>query len=162
MQVSLEFKGKVQEPCKKLCWESSQALKALSSSIRTMTEPCDAKLHLENSKDAITDLKIALETTSLEDEELITIIPVFTVSSILIETTKCVEKIHDSVSELSHLAHFRTVKSKVSVSAEKPHLLYRGIIKPVGESYGAGHVLSAIQATDSLEIFAKPNSANYM
>ncbi|KAI9122146.1 hypothetical protein K1719_006835 [Acacia pycnantha] len=166
IKVSLEFKGKVQEPCKKLCWEASKALKALSSSIKTMTEPCDAKLHLENSKNAIKDLKIALETTSLEDEELnlIAIIPVVTVASILIETTKCVEKILDSVSELSHLAHFRTVKSKVSVSAEKPHLRDRGIIKPFRESDGAGHVQSAVQEpnTYTLEICAKPNSANYM
>ncbi|KAK4272674.1 hypothetical protein QN277_021193 [Acacia crassicarpa] len=158
IHVSLEFKGKVQEPCKKLCWEASQALKALSSSIRTMTEPCDAKLHLENSKNAIQNLKIALETTSLEDEELIAIMPVFTVASILIETTKCVEKIHDSVSELSHLAHFRSVESKVSVSTEKPHLLHRGTIKPVGESYGAGHVQSTVQDMDRLEICVRPNS----
>ncbi|XP_028784904.1 aluminum-activated malate transporter 8-like [Neltuma alba] len=145
IQVSLEFKGSVQESCMKLCSEASKALKALSSSIQTMTDPCDAKPHLENSKDAIRDLKIALETTSLEDEELITIIPVATVASILIEITKCVEKIHDSVSELSHLAHFRTIKPDFSVSAEKPHLLHRGIIKPVGETGGAGHVEITIE-----------------
>lgn len=121
MQVSMEFKGKVQEPCKKLCMEASKALKVLSSSIKTMTHPCDAKTHLENSKAAIHDLKNALGTTSLEDEDLIAIIPVATVASILIETTKCVEKIHDSVSELSNLAQFRNViKPNVDVSAEKP------------------------------------------
>ncbi|BAT85935.1 hypothetical protein VIGAN_04353500, partial [Vigna angularis var. angularis] len=50
--------------------------------------------------------------------------------SILEEITKSVEKIYESVSELSHLAYFKSV-AEPNVSPEKPHLLHRGIIKPV-------------------------------
>jgi len=95
-----------------------------------MTHPSAAKSHIENSKTAVEELKFALETVSLEDIELLTIIPVATVASILEEMTKSVEKIYESVSELSHLAYFKSVVEP-KVSPEKPHLLHRGIIKPV-------------------------------
>ncbi|KAJ1376698.1 Aluminum-activated malate transporter [Sesbania bispinosa] len=131
IQASLEFKCKVQESCIKMSSESNKALKAISSSIKTMTDPSAAKSHIENSKIANEDLKIALETVSLDDVDLLTIIPVATVAKILEEITKSVEKIYESVSELSQLAHFKSVEP--NVSPEKPHLLHRGIIKPVVE-----------------------------
>lgn len=123
--------------------ESSKALKALSSSINTMTHPSDAKSHLEKFKTAIQDLKIVLQNASLENEEdLLAIVPVATVASILVEITKSIEKIHDSVSELSQIARFNSVSNvkpnnnvQVVVSQDKPHscLLHRGTIKPVVE-----------------------------
>ncbi|KAK7337317.1 hypothetical protein VNO77_17883 [Canavalia gladiata] len=130
IQASLEFKCKVQGPCTKMSSESNKALKAISSSIKTMTCPSAAKSHIENSKTAIKELKIALEIVTLEDVELLGIIPVATVAAILEEITKSVEKIYESVSELSHLAHFKSIVEP-NVSPEKPHLLHRGIIKPV-------------------------------
>lgn len=130
LQVSLEFKCKVQEPCTKMTSESNKALKAISSSIKKMTHPSTAKVHIENSKTAVEDLKVALEIVSLEDTDLLSIIPVATVASILEEITKSVEKIYESVSEFSHLAHFKSVVEP-NVSPEKPPLLHRGIIKPV-------------------------------
>jgi hypothetical protein len=129
LQTSLEFKCKIQEPCTKMSSESNKALKAISSSMKTMTNPLAAKNHIENSKTAIEELKVALEVISLEDVELLAIIPVATVAAILEEITFSVEKIYDSVSELSHLAHFKSVEP--NVSPEKPPLLHRGIIKPV-------------------------------
>lgn len=110
--------------------ESSKALNVISSSIKTMTHPSAAKSHIENAKTAVEELKFALETVSLEDAELLAIIPVITVASILEEITKSVEKIHESVSELSQLAYFKSV-AEPNVSPEKPHRLHRGIIKPV-------------------------------
>jgi len=95
-----------------------------------MTHPSAAKSHIENSKTAVEDLKFVLETVSLEDADLLTIIPVATVASILEEITKSVEKIYESVSELSDLAYFKSVVES-NVSPEKPHLLHRGIVKPV-------------------------------
>ncbi|KAK7396763.1 hypothetical protein VNO78_17921 [Psophocarpus tetragonolobus] len=130
IQSSLEFKCKVEEPCRKMSSESNKALKAISSSIKTMTDPSAAKIHIKNSKSAVEDLKVALEIVSLEDNELLAIIPVATVASILGDITKSVEKIYESVSELSHLAHFKS-DIEPNVSPEKPPLLHRGIIKPV-------------------------------
>ncbi|KAL9332153.1 hypothetical protein ACSQ67_001763 [Phaseolus vulgaris] len=130
IQTSLEFKCKVQEPCTKMISESNKALNVISSSVKTMTHPSAAKSHIENSKTAVEDLKFVLETVSLEDADLLTIIPVATVASILEEITKSVEKIYESVSELSDLAYFKSVVES-NVSPEKPHLLHRGIVKPV-------------------------------
>lgn len=110
--------------------ESNKALNVISSSVKTMTHPSAAKSHIENSKTAVEDLKFVLETVSLEDADLLTIIPVATVASILEEITKSVEKIYESVSELSDLAYFKSVVES-NVSPEKPHLLHRGIVKPV-------------------------------
>ncbi|KAL2345301.1 hypothetical protein Fmac_006586 [Flemingia macrophylla] len=130
---NLEFKCKIQEPCTKMCSESNKALRAISSSIKAMTDPSAAKSHIENSKTAVEDLKVALEIVSLEDTELLAIIPVAAAASILEEITKSVEKIYESVSELSQLAHFKSVVYvDPNVSPEKPTLLlHRGIIKPV-------------------------------
>ncbi|WVZ05380.1 hypothetical protein V8G54_018726, partial [Vigna mungo] len=50
--------------------------------------------------------------------------------SILEEITKSVEKIYESIFELSNLAYFKSVVEP-SVSPEKPHLLLQGIIKLV-------------------------------
>ena len=88
LQVSLEFKCKVQEPCTKMTSESNKALKAISSSIKKMTHPSAAKVHIENSKTAIENLKVALEIVSLKNTDLLTIIPVATVASIIILSTR--------------------------------------------------------------------------
>lgn len=131
--------------------ESHKALKAISTSMKKMTQPSTAKIHIENSKYAIEELKVALEVISLEDVELLTIIPVATVAAILEEITISVEKIYESVSELSHLAHFKSVEP--NVSPEKPPLLHRGIIKPVVDIDNSSHVEITIQdiCTDSPE-----------
>lgn len=109
--------------------ESGKALKALSSSIKTMTDPSSAHPHLENSKTAVNDLKIALKTVYLEETDLLAIIPAATIASILIEIVTSVEKIVESVHELSRLAHFKNVEP--SVLQEKPHLLHKGSVTPV-------------------------------
>ncbi|KAI9090700.1 hypothetical protein K1719_028553 [Acacia pycnantha] len=129
IQVSLEFNRKVRESCKKMASESSVALKALSLSIKTMKEPSKVKSHLENSKTAIEDLEMAVQTASLKDIDVLALVPLATVASILVEITKTVEEIYEAVSELSNLAHFDKVEP--TVSPEKPHLLHRGVINPV-------------------------------
>ncbi|CAL5194323.1 unnamed protein product [Lathyrus oleraceus] len=143
IQISLEFKCSIQEACTKMSSESNKALKAISSSMKTMIHPSSAKSHIENSKSAIEELKLVLEVISLEDVELLAIIPVATVAAILEEITISVDKIYESVSELSHLAHFKTLET--NVSPEKPPLLHRGIIKPVEDIDNAPHVEIAIQ-----------------
>lgn len=118
-----------------------------------MREPCEAKPHLENCETAIKDLKTALETASLQDMELLAVVSEVTVASILVQINMTVEKIYEAVYELSILAHFKKVESKVS--PEKPHLLHRGIVNPVVDGDGGGddHVEIIVQDlnTDSPE-----------
>ncbi|XP_028777501.1 aluminum-activated malate transporter 8-like [Neltuma alba] len=148
IQVSLEFNRKVQESCTKMTSESSIALKALSLSIKTMKEPCEVKPHLENSKTAVKDLEIAVQTASLEDIDVLAIVPLATVASILVEITRTVEEIYEAVSELSNLAHFDKVEP--NVSPEKPHLLHRGVINPVADGGNADHIeIITIQGSDT-------------
>ncbi|CBI22787.3 unnamed protein product, partial [Vitis vinifera] len=107
IQVSAEFRMKIQEPCTKISSESGEALKALASAIKTMTDPSSADPHVANAKAAVKDLEIALNAASLDETDLLEIIPDATVASILIEIVKCMEKVSESVHELSGLAHFK-------------------------------------------------------
>ncbi|MED6106171.1 hypothetical protein PIB30_002622 [Stylosanthes scabra] len=132
IQECLEFKCKVEEPCKIMSSESSKALKAISSSMKAMTAPSAAKCHIEKSKTAAKLLRITLETISLDDAELIAVIPIATIASILEEITKSVEKVYESAHELSLLAHFKNVESNnVSPPEKPPQILHRGIINPL-------------------------------
>lgn len=127
--------------------ESSKALKALASAIQTMTDPSAANNHVEMSKTAIKELKIALKDDSvLENVDLVAIIPIASVTSMLTEITRCVERISESVHELASLAHFNGVEP--TVSPEKPHLLHRGSIKPVLDGDDHDHVIITIHATN--------------
>lgn len=110
--------------------ESSKALKAFGTAIKTMKHPKSACQHLENSKNAVEDLHIALKAASLENADILAIMQAATVASILVEIVKCVEKISKAVHELSQLAHFKVVEPTVSAEI-KPQLLHRGSINPV-------------------------------
>ncbi|XP_011042595.1 PREDICTED: aluminum-activated malate transporter 8-like [Populus euphratica] len=150
-QAPLNFRCKIQGPCTRMFIECSMALESLASAIKTMTLPSSANVHVENSKTAIKDLKIAIKTVSLDqDQDLLAIVPAATVASIIIEIVKCVENLSESVHELSNLAHFKSVESTVSL--EKPQFLHRGSIKPVLEG-DADRVIIAIdgKSADSPE-----------
>ncbi|XP_011046418.1 PREDICTED: aluminum-activated malate transporter 8 [Populus euphratica] len=150
-QAPLEFRCKIQESCTQISAECGKALKSLASAIKSMTFPSSANVHVENSKTAVKDLKISLKAVSLEhDQELLAILPDATVASILVEIVVCVEKISESVHELSNLAHFKSVEP--TVSPEKPQLLHRGAINPVLEG-DSDHVVITIHetSTDSQE-----------
>ena len=110
--------------------ESGKALKSLASAIKSMKHPNSSTEHVENSKTAVKDLKTALEAATIEDSNLLAIISAATVASTLVEIVECVEKISESVHELSQMAHFKKVEA--TVSPEKPQtLLHRGTVKPV-------------------------------
>ncbi|XP_030531744.1 aluminum-activated malate transporter 8-like [Rhodamnia argentea] len=133
LQAPPAFKKRIQEPCMKITLESSKALRMLGSDIKLMTEPSLASLHLCNSKVAVDNLKILLKTTSLEDAELLSIVPAATVASVLIQVVKHIEEIYEAVDELSRLANFKSAV-KPKVSPEKPQaqsLLHRGVVKPI-------------------------------
>ncbi|KAL3715979.1 hypothetical protein ACJRO7_007699 [Eucalyptus globulus] len=133
LQAPPTFNKRIQEPCLKITSESSKALTMLASAIKLMTDPSLASLHLHNSEIAVDNLKILLKTTSLEDTELLSIVPAATVASILIQVVKCVEEIYQAVNELSDLANFKSAV-KPKVSPEKPQaqlLIHLGVVKPV-------------------------------
>ncbi|CAA7016133.1 unnamed protein product [Microthlaspi erraticum] len=131
-----DFISKIQEPCSILIREASEALKAIANSIRTMTRDClCVNAHIENSKNAIENLRVALKSLSPEiDKDLLEIIPGVTMASILIEIVNCVEKISKAVEELSGLANFKErLDPKLSPELGQHQLLHRGSVKPVLE-----------------------------
>ncbi|KAF2289614.1 hypothetical protein GH714_037521 [Hevea brasiliensis] len=153
IQASEEFQSKIQEPCTKMSEESGKALRSLASAIKTMKNPSPANIHLENSRTAINELKVAVKASSLEQADLLAIVPVATVASTLIEIVKCVDKLSEAVHELANLAQFKPVEA--NVSPEKPQLLlHRGIVNPVLDGDNdTDHIVITIDAnpTDSPE-----------
>ncbi|XP_059669583.1 aluminum-activated malate transporter 8-like [Cornus florida] len=143
VQAPLEFRQKIREPCTKMSSESGKALKELASAIKKMKNPSSANVHVQNSKIAVDELKSVLEAASVtQKEDVLEIIPAVTVASILMDITECVEKISESIHELSNLAHFNSVES--IVSPEKPQLLlHRGTIKPFSDGDG-DHVVITV------------------
>ncbi|MBA0692963.1 hypothetical protein Goari_010483 [Gossypium aridum] len=142
IQASEEFKSKIEGPCSRMSSECGKALKALATSMKTMTDPSSANPHVENSKAAMKDLKFALKASSMENADFLAIVPVATVGSVLVEITKCIQKISEAVHELSQRAHFsKTVEP--TVSPEKPQqqqqLLHRGIVRPVPDTSDDGN-----------------------
>ncbi|PPD87231.1 hypothetical protein GOBAR_DD15834 [Gossypium barbadense] len=140
--ASEEFKSKIEGPCSRMSSECGKALKALATSMKTMTDPSSANPHVENSKAAMKDLKFALKASSMENADFLAIVPVATVGSVLVEITKCIQKISEAVHELSQRAHFsKTVEP--TVSPEKPQqqqqLLHRGIVRPVPDTSDDGN-----------------------
>ncbi|WCJ34187.1 Aluminum-activated malate transporter 8 [Euphorbia peplus] len=142
IQVPDEFMNKIEEPCTKISEESGKALKSISSSIKTMTDPSPAKPHLENSKNAVNELKIAMKCWSIEHADILAIVPAATVASTLIQIVNCVDNLSESVSELANLAHFKDVDA--SISPEKPQLLHRGSVNPVFDGDNDDHVVITI------------------
>ncbi|CAK7342033.1 unnamed protein product [Dovyalis caffra] len=158
IQAPIEFRCKIQEPCTQISAECGKALKSLALAIKTMTVPSSANFHVENCKTAVKALKIVLKAVSPEhDEDLLGIMPALTVASILFQIVICVEKISETVHELSTLAHFKSVEP--TVSPEKPQLLHRGTINPVLDG-DSDHVVITIHgtSTDSPENYENPQA----
>ncbi|KAF4396985.1 hypothetical protein F8388_004953 [Cannabis sativa] len=131
IQAPPDFTSLIQESCIKMSSETGKTLKSLATSIKAMKHPNSATEHVENSKTAAKDLKSALEAAAIEDLDLLAIISAATVASTLVEIVECVEKISDSVHELSQMAHFKKVEATVSPEKAPQMLLHRGTVKPV-------------------------------
>ncbi|KAG2686720.1 hypothetical protein I3760_09G020700 [Carya illinoinensis] len=148
IQPPPEIRNKIRESSTKMCLELSQALRALVSSIKTMTDPSAADPHVKCSKTSINDLKIALEAASeLENVDLLAIIPIASVASILTEIAKCVERISELVHELSLLAYF---KSAATSDQQEPagSGLHRGSVRPVLDDDSDRTITIIVQATN--------------
>ncbi|OVA07150.1 Aluminum-activated malate transporter [Macleaya cordata] len=153
---SHEFKKKIQEACTKMSLESSKALMELSSSIKTMTNPWAVDAHLSNSKAAADDLKNALKTSKLAKTDLLQIIPAATVTSLLVEILTCIEKIADSVNELSRLAKFKNVDPPMTPERQPEHLVQQGISTEPNSDCSVPNVVITIREI----IFATPTTGN--
>ncbi|PHT26953.1 hypothetical protein CQW23_33440 [Capsicum baccatum] len=99
-----EFERRTEEACKRMITESSKALKELSLSIKTMTQPFSSIIHISNAKNVIDDLKHTLgtsETFFQHDESCVMdFIPVASVMSLLIAINECVDEISKVVEAL--------------------------------------------------------------
>ncbi|KAI8562925.1 hypothetical protein RHMOL_Rhmol03G0073700 [Rhododendron molle] len=149
IQAPPEFHRKIQEPCMKMILESRKALKELALAIRAFAPPSSVDVHIESSKRAVDELKTVLEAVSTKEDDLLKMIPSLIVSSILTDIVKCVEKIDESVHELSRQALFK-IAVVGTVSPDKPGLLHRGIGKLINGHDGDGnHVIVSVHGTSS-------------
>ncbi|KAL1204701.1 Aluminum-activated malate transporter 8 [Cardamine amara subsp. amara] len=143
-----EFQNKIQEPIATMSRETGEALKAIAKSINTMSkDSVSVHAHIDNSKKAIENLRIAFKSFNPETEkDLLDIIPGVTMASILIEIVNCVEKISEAVEEFSGLAHFNeTLDQKLSAEIGQHQLLHRGTVKPVLDGDNSSpHVLITV------------------
>nr|GMD42921.1 aluminum-activated malate transporter 8-like [Ipomoea batatas] len=153
----LSFKSKIEGPCTRMCFESTQALKAISLAIKTMEHPSPAiQDHLRNSKAAINDLEVVFRSSSLSTEQIFDIIPCAAVISILIDIIDCVDKISKSVDELSKKAGFKKPTDKSASPAPEEQrqqppqqqLLHRGTVTPVNEDIKVEVVAITIDYTE--------------
>ncbi|XVF19632.1 hypothetical protein REPUB_Repub11eG0127300 [Reevesia pubescens] len=132
IQTPPEIRGKIQEPCTTVSYESSKALKELASTFRKMVRTRSAILHIGSSKTAAEELKTLLKTSQWEEaDHLLEIIPAASVASLLLEIIECIEKIDESVNELAKVASFRSIDA--TVSSEQPDLPHQGAVQQVSD-----------------------------
>lgn len=161
VQVPSEFYRNIHQPCVKMSLESSKALKDLAGAIKNLTHPCEAETHVKNSKAAANEFKSILENSSLLaiQDDVQEIVPALVVASILINIINCIEKISDSIHELSEKSHFKNANSPEK--QQQKQLLHRGIVKPINIDANCNHVAieihgkiednSSVQATNKGE-----------
>ncbi|KAI3723308.1 hypothetical protein L2E82_34794 [Cichorium intybus] len=128
-QASSEFRKRVQVPCTKMSCETGKALKELALSIKSFSYPSNSARNIQTCKTAIDEVNTTLQASMVGEWDILEIIPIITVTSILIEIVNCVETIFVAVEELSEQAHFK----KTSDEPEKPQLLHGGVIPAVGD-----------------------------
>lgn len=106
--------------------ESGRALKELALAIKkTSQQPItSADTHIKNAKSAAKNLNTLLKSGIWEDCDLLTVVPVATVASLLIDVVNCTEKVAESAYELASTANFETIDS--AVSTEKPRSVQCG------------------------------------
>lgn len=120
LQAAPEIKSKIQEACTEMSLESGRALKELALAIKkTSQQPItSADTHIKNAKSAAKNLNTLLKSGIWEDCDLLTVVPVATVASLLIDVVNCTEKVAESAYELASAANFESIDS--AVSTEKP------------------------------------------
>ncbi|KAE9620625.1 hypothetical protein Lal_00019272 [Lupinus albus] len=110
-QESSEIRSRIKGVSLEMTMESSKALKELGLSIKTMTMSSSADIHIANSKAASKRLKSLLQSSLREETNLLSVIPVGTVASLLIDITDFTEKLSDCVNYLASLTNFDGVET---------------------------------------------------
>lgn len=130
-QEASEFHKKIEDPCIRMSIESSKALMQLSSALKNMRIPSpEVKIHIQNSRDAATDLKIVLESFSLHENNLQQIMQLFVVSSTLMDIIESIEKVSKCITELSQKAHFRKATLTSEPEIQLHHIFPRDQKEP--------------------------------
>ncbi|XP_049395915.1 aluminum-activated malate transporter 8-like [Solanum stenotomum] len=137
-----EFHKRTKEACKRIITKSSNALKCLALSIKTITQPPSSTGEPDpyNTKFAIDELRAALliTTRTISEEDTIDIITAMSVASILIDVTRCVDEISKAVGELSIKTRFQkedkkkdnstSIKALEKLPVPRLQLLHREIV----------------------------------
>ncbi|WJX73791.1 hypothetical protein P8452_57531 [Trifolium repens] len=133
-----EITSKIQEPCIKMGIETGKALKQLAISIHKMVPPTAAETHIATSKIYATNLKSMIKTKLWEDTNLFEVVPVVTVASLLLDVVCSIEKLGESIQELSTLAKFKNKESKVAAEDQKE------VPQPCCNSSGPQHIITMV------------------
>ncbi|MCD7451220.1 hypothetical protein HAX54_010235 [Datura stramonium] len=171
--ATIEFEKKIEEACKRMIMESNKALKELSMSIKTMTQPFSSIIHVSNAKNIINGLKHTLGTSKNffrhDKSRVMDFVPAASIVSSLVDVIRCVDEIYEAVEELSSKAHFVKKEKKrrdlctieavaVLVAAEKPQLprllaqiLHRGTVNLIVEDDMDGDDFVTIEIVDNVE-----------
>ncbi|KAK7257585.1 hypothetical protein RIF29_31655 [Crotalaria pallida] len=121
-QGSSKIRSTIRDASFEMTLESSKALKELGLSIETMTKPSAADTHIAKSKAASKRLKSLLQTSLREEKDLLSVIPVGTVASLLIDVVDCIEQLADCVNDLASLINFEDVEmNKSSKTSQSPY-----------------------------------------
>ena len=106
------MKDKLGEPCTKMSTEAGKALKKLSEAMEKMIQPSEAKLHVQNAKEASENLSFLLRSSTLWNASnpsvsLSDVTPAAAVAYLLYDVVTCTEEILEAVQELASRARFK-------------------------------------------------------
>ncbi|XP_073151915.1 aluminum-activated malate transporter 8-like [Henckelia pumila] len=108
-KAASEIFKKLQKSCTTMSSESAKALQDLASAIKILKCPSSSSIqtHVKNSKFAADEFKSILKNIPPPQQNLQEIMQLLVVASVLIDIIKCVERISESVHELSKRAGFQ-------------------------------------------------------
>lgn len=137
MQTSNELGINIKGSCQSASLECGKALKIISSSFKSMT--C---LPSTTTKDCIAKAKSSIESVNSllrskpcwEDIEFTEIASAFAFTSLLSDIVICIERIIETVDELSSLAHFKSTNVTSSTISKILPLTREDISKPALDS----------------------------
>lgn len=111
-QAPREVKDKLGEPCTNMSTEAGKSLKKLSQAMKEMTQPLEAKLHVQNAKQAAENLSLLLRSPTLWNTNnpsvsFSDVTPAAAVTYLLYDVVTCAEEISGAVQELASRANFK-------------------------------------------------------
>lgn len=121
MQASSEFRIRVQEPCTKISFEAGKALKELASSVNLFIYPSSSAKHIQKCKNAVEEVSTMLQASMVGEWEVLDTIPIITITSVLIDIVKCIERIFAAIEELSQQANFEMLLDKSKKQKQRRH-----------------------------------------